>query len=112
MQHVHQPYGQLGTYDVEGDKLYGMFIELKGRPVFVDIREDGLLEKRKQRAAFLHGNTLELERSLEDFQRQHPNFQTRVVGIIGLHSKEVEQGEVFWDPEGTCLLQGLRFVAV
>ena len=23
MRNVHQPYGQLGTYDVDGDKLYG-----------------------------------------------------------------------------------------
>jgi hypothetical protein len=111
VSNTDHPYGQLGTYDVDGDKLYGLFIELKGRPVFVDIREDSLLDERKQRAAFLHDNTAALERSLDDFQRQHSDFRTRVVGIIGLHSKDIDRGEVFWDPEGTCLLQGLRFIA-
>lgn len=112
MTSAHQPYGQLGQYDLDGDRLYGLFIRLSSRPVFVDIREDQWLEQRKEKATFLHQNTIELERSLESFLSSHPEFRARTMNSIGLHSKDLDRGEVFWDPTGTCLLKGLQFVTV
>src|SRR5689334_5708660 len=44
---ISPAYGQLGRYAVDGDprdQSYGLYIELNGKPVFVDIREDRQLE--------------------------------------------------------------------
>ena len=112
MTQTDYSYGQLGPYELEGEKCYGLYVELKGRPVFVDIREDELLEERKRKAQFLHENVIELERSVDAFLSENPKFRTRTLSSIGLHSPDIDRGEVFWDPDGTCILKGLRFLAV
>src|SRR6266513_1393745 len=45
-----RPFGVLGKYVVDGDESYGLFIKLLDRTIFVDIREDKLLERRKEHA--------------------------------------------------------------
>jgi hypothetical protein len=106
-------YGKFGTYEVHGDPedlSYGTYIELHGKPVFIAIREDHHLEARKQRATMLYENRSILENNLQQFVASNPEFQQRELKDIGLHSDDLEQGEVFWEPEGYTLLRGLRFV--
>jgi len=102
-------YGVLGEYEVDGTPSYGLFIELRGQPVFVDIRSDGRLEARKARAGFLFQHQRQLVEQLGQFLEAHPDFAMRTVQFIGLHANDVEQGEVFWDPDGYTRLKGLSF---
>jgi hypothetical protein len=106
-------FGVLGNYAPDendrSDQSFGLYIKLGRHNVFVDIREDESLETRKARALYLANHSKELERSLEEFISNHPIYETRSVSYIGLHSKNLEQGEVFWDPEGYTLLRGLIF---
>jgi hypothetical protein len=105
-------FGVLGNYYVNADpsdECYGLYLSLSGRAVLVDIREDKYLEQRKAHALGLFANCRELERSLESFVRANPAFASRSLSSIGLHSKVLTQGEVFWEPEGYTLLRGLSF---
>ena len=106
--------GVLGNYAPDpadpSDECYGLYLVLSGRPVFVDIREDKYLEERKRKALELFTNSKDLEISLVQFVRENPEFVPRSVTYIGLLSKNLDQGEVFWDPTGYTLLQGLTFV--
>lgn len=105
------PLGTVGHYDADGDgePSLGLYIQLLGKPVFVDVKEDSLVQERTQRANFLAANCAALERSLEAFLQENPAFHERSVSTIGLHAKNLEQAEVFWDPEGYTLLMGLEF---
>jgi len=107
------PIGVLGTYLANGDpddECYGLYIELAGHRILVDIRTDKLKSEREQRALFLHAQTQALEKSLGEFIAMHPEYGARRINSIGLHSKHLDQGEVFWDPDGYTLLKGLSFV--
>ena len=107
-------YGQLGTYAVHGDpsdQSYGIYIQLNGKPVFVDVREDDHLQERKKRALMLHENVSALDESLKRFVATNPEFQRRELKSIGLHSEDLERGEVFWGPDGYSLLKGFQFVS-
>ena len=105
--------GVLGVYAPDpadpSDECYGLYLLIAGQSVFVDIREDKYLAQRKLKALDLFAHTKELEVSLEQFVRHNPMFASRSVGYIGLHSNNLEQGEVFWDPEGYTVLRGLTF---
>ncbi len=102
-------YGVIGRFDVEGEKALGLYLRLCGKPVFVDLREDKLLEQRKQRALELSGATDALERSLESFIASNPEFRTREVVGLGIHSNDLQRTEVFWEPTGYTLIRGLAF---
>lgn len=102
-------YGVLGDYVVDETPSFGLFIRLREQPVFVDIKQDRLVELRKTRAAFLHEHSTELDEQLDLFLRANPQFATRSIQYIGLHSQHVDQGEVFWDPDGYTLLKGSTF---
>jgi len=102
--------GVLDRYTLDSTDVYGLFVSLKSKPVFVDIREDRFLEKRKAFARFLSDSTSALEKNLNDFIETHPEFSTRHIVYIGLHAKEIDQGEVFWEPEGYTGLKGLEFL--
>jgi len=105
------PHGILGDYIIESTKSYGLFIELLGAPVFIDIKQDKFLEQRKQRAIHLFENQKKLEINLVKFINQNAEFKTKKIDSIGLHYiKNLERGEVFWDPDGYTLLYGLEFV--
>ena len=105
--------GVLGVYAPDpadpSDECYGLYLLIGGQTVFVDIREDKHLEQRKLKALDLFAHSKELEASLRKFVRDNPTFGSRSVGYIGLHSKNLEQGEVFWDPTGYTVLRGLTF---
>ena len=105
--------GVLGVYAPDpadpADECYGLYLLINGQSVFVDIREDKYLEQRKLRALHLFAHTNELEASLKHFLRVNPAFASRSVGYIGLHSNNLEQGEVFWEPTGYTVLRGLVF---
>jgi hypothetical protein len=106
-------YAVFGAYAVDGDPSdlsYGMYIQLDGRPVFLDIREDQYLEQRKIRAIALNQNKDRLEESLHRFVAANPGFQNSLIASIGLHADDLEQGEVFWNPDGYTLLKGYDFV--
>lgn len=101
----------LGHYEIDSTQCYGLFISLAGNSVFVDIREDKLIEKRKEFAKYLAQNTTALEASLNEFMQAQPGFSSRYIASIGLHSKVLDQGEVFWFPEGHTRLRGCEFSA-
>lgn len=86
-------------------------MQLLGWTVFIGVKEDKFMEERKSYALYLWENRHALEESLTQFVVNNPKFRNRTVGIIGLHSKSLDQGEVFWDPDGYTLLKGLVFVS-
>ena len=105
------PLGVLGVYEDEiDDECYGLYVELGGRRVLIDIREDKLKDQREARALYLASHTAPLEASLAAFLARHPDYDARQLASIGLHSRDIEQGEVFWEPTGYTLLKGLEFV--
>jgi len=105
------PIGVLGVYEDDADdEVYGLYIELGGGRVLVDIREDKLKAQREERALYLAARTAQLEASLAAFVSAHSEFASRQLATIGLHSKSIEQGEVFWEPTGYTLLKDLEFV--
>lgn len=104
-------YGILDNYDVDGDVCYGLFIRISDADVFVDIKKDGLLEERKTHAIYLYKNQNNLEISYRSFLEKNKKYIGRKINSIGLHSKNIKQGEVFWDSEGYTLLQDLIFTA-
>lgn len=103
--------GVLGHYEIDSTRCFGLFLSLRGNPVFVDIREDELIEKRKDFARYLANNTDSLEASLDEFIRTNSGYSSKQIATIGLHAKAVDQGEVFWDPKGYTTLKGLEFLA-
>ena len=105
------PFGVLGDYVVDSTDSHGLFIELLSAPVFVDIRQDEFLEQREQQAQHLFANCSILEESLVNFVNANREFAAKRVSYIGLHSAELDQGEVFWKPSGHTLLKGTAFSA-
>lgn len=106
-------YGSLGDYAVDGDGQdlsYGLYIDLGGDPVFIDIKKDTYVEERKTRAQMLFKRQEELKANLVRFIEENPEFKNSKIHAIGLHAKDIEQGEVFWLPNGYTLLRGLEFV--
>lgn len=106
-------YGVLGEYDVEDDgelDSFGLYIRLRGRPVFVDIKEDKHIEARKQKALALYESSTIVEQNLKRFISENPAFQARIPLSIGLHSTDLDRSEVFWEPDGYTLMKGLDFV--
>jgi hypothetical protein len=105
-------YGVLGTYvsTPEDDECYGLYLRINQQPVFVDLREDTFLEERKFKAQQLFSHSEQLERSLEILLLDNPEFRSRKIACLGLHSKNTDQAEVFWEPTGYTLLKGLSFV--
>jgi len=108
---VDRPLGVLDTYEIDGEESYGLFLRLPSQQglVFIDIRTDSLLEERKSHALHLFRASSELSEGLVEFRALHPEYADRDVGSIGLHARVLEQGEVFWDPEGYTVLKGLSF---
>jgi len=107
-------YGMLGNYVPDSndsdDECYGLYLHLGKLSVFVDIREDKYLEQRKLKALQLFENCKLLQMSLDNFLLLNPVFKSRTLVYIGLHSKNLDQGEVFWEPTGYTLLKGTSFV--
>ena len=102
-------FGVLDDYDIDSTRMYGLFVSLCGKSIFIDIKQDRQIEKRKAFARFLFDNADQLDESLGRFIDAHAEFSSRHVVYIGLHSKVLDQGEVFWEPEGYTTLQGLEF---
>jgi hypothetical protein len=63
----------------------------------------------RYREGYQHEAQLNLQ--LDLFLKANPEFAARSIAYIGLHSKNIEQGEVFWDPDGYTLLKGTTFSA-
>jgi len=102
-------YGTIGRFDVDGEKALGLYLKLGGKAVFVDIREDNLIEERKQRALELSQAAGALEASLASFIAANPEFRTREVASMGIHSNDLQRAEVFWEPTGYTLIRGFEF---
>lgn len=104
------PLGILGRFNIDSDECFGLFLWLRETPVFVDLREDKLVDDRIGYALYLYENTAELESKLEAFLEMNHEYGARKLAYIGLHSKSfAEEGEVFWEPEGYTKLRGLEF---
>ena len=105
------PLGVLGEFFHEAEPVYGLYIQLDGKPVLVDVKEDTRLAERMAYALQLAAHSVDLDKSLARFIAAHPAFKTRDVASIGLHSKDdVLSGEVFWNPDGYTRLVGMEFV--
>ncbi len=103
--------GVLDRYVLDSTDSYGLFVSLRDQPVFIDIREDKHLKEREEFAHYLSSNVDQLAQNLEDFIESHPEFAPKQIIQIGLHARVLDQGEVFWTPDGYTLLKGLEFVA-
>lgn len=103
--------GVLGRYVIDSTESYGLFLTLAGNRVFVDIREDKDVDEREKFARFLSDHSGALQESLDRFLSANPDFASRRIVSIGLHSSNLDQGEVFWEPEGYTLLRELEFRA-
>jgi hypothetical protein len=101
-------YGRVGAYVVDSTLSFGLFIELQQQPVFIDIRKDRFVELHQARAEFLFQHQSELNDNVSRFLSENPDFQVRKLTYIGLHSDDLEQGEMFWSPAGYTLLSGLN----
>ncbi|MEP7298412.1 MAG: hypothetical protein ABI702_19690 [Burkholderiales bacterium] len=101
--------GILDKYVVDSTECFGLFIQLNSYRAFVDIRDDKFIEQRKARALQLYENQELLSKNLRAFLESNAEFRSRRVEYIGLHSKDLEQGEVFWEPNGYKLLKGFEF---
>lgn len=97
----------LGNYQVDGDDSYGLFMEVDGNIVFLDIREDKHLDKRKKQALWLFENSKTLDESYREYLSRNPEYKDKWLSYIGLHSDILERGEVFWEPAGYSVLKGL-----
>lgn len=95
---------------VDETESYGLFMSLQGHEVFMDLKEDNLLSVREIEARALFDAQDELQLSLTDFLYRHPSFAQRRISYICLHSKNIQQAEVFWEPEGYTLLRNRRFL--
>lgn len=102
--------GILDYYDVDGEKCYGLYFDLAGESVFIDIKQDKLIEERKARALYIFENSRELDESLAHFLDSNVQYRSKKINSIGLHSDEISRGEVFWEPDGYTLLLGSKFV--
>jgi hypothetical protein len=101
--------GVLDHYDIDSDNCYGLFVVIGGKHVFVDLREDHYIDDREKFARYLYKNSDELEKNLAEFVKLHPEFSSRQINSIGLHSDTLDQGEVFWTPDGYTGLKGVEF---
>ena len=101
--------GVLGTYVVDSTEVFGLFIQLNEYGAFVDVKEDKFVEQRKIKALQLYENQQLLSEKLRFFLEANPKFRGRRIEYIGLHSENLEQGEIFWNPNGYTLLKGFEF---
>jgi hypothetical protein len=104
-------YGRVGEYVVDSTPSFGLFIELQEQPVFIDIRKDHLIEERRARAEYLFQHQSELNDNLHRFLNENPDYRSKRLAYIGLHSDSLEQGELFWNTAGNTVLRGLEFLA-
>ena len=104
-------YGRVGEYVVDSTPSFGLFIELQKQPVFIDIRKDRFVEGRKAQAEYLFQHQSELNDNLNRFLSENPDYRSKRLAYIGLHSDSLEQGELFWDSAGYTILRGLNFLA-
>lgn len=105
-----EPVGQLGHFVVDDTDSFGLYMNLDKNRIFVDIRQDKKFEERKAHALNLYAHSKDLDESFESFCARNPEYKQKRVVYLGLHSKDLDQAEVFWEPEGYTLLRGLEFV--
>jgi hypothetical protein len=103
-------YGRVGEYVVDSTPSFGLFIELQKEPVFIAIKRDRFVEERKARAEYLFQHQSELNDNLSGFLNENPSYRSKRLTYIGLHSNSLEQGELFWSPDGYTILRGLNFL--
>lgn len=106
---VGTPLGVLGRYVVDEDDSYGLFIELCGRRVFVDLREDEHKARREMLALDLFANQELLSRSLTRYIGNSKTPPEDYVDSLGIHSNEEGRVEVFWQSGKYTLLKDMEF---
>ena len=113
MQHTRNEsavsLGVLGRYVIDSTECFGLFIRLNEYIAFVDIKEDNFVEQRKVKALNFYENQQLLSEKLCAFLELNSELLGRRVQYIGLHSTNLEQSEIFWDPNGYTLLEGFEF---
>jgi hypothetical protein len=88
---------------------YGLFLKLIDMPIFVDIKMGKSIEQRKRHALFLFNNRGILENNLREFLDKNHSYRDKKIEYICLCSKNIDQCDVFWSPEGHTRLVGLHF---
>ena len=103
------PFGVPGYYTIDHTRDYGQFVELEGRRVFVDWREDKHTKEREALALRLHENRALLERRLKEFKAAHEHFRDDTISCLGLHERKPSgKVEVFWENSESVSLIHMR----
>lgn len=107
--------GAIGYYAVDGEKddeSLGLYVNIFDAPVFIDIKEDNLLEKRKKIAMSIFENSTLIEKNLKIFIACNEDYDGSTVESIGIHSLNLDRAEVFWKPDGytSLMIDGFEFV--
>ncbi|MBS9781080.1 MAG: hypothetical protein KGV56_01155 [Gammaproteobacteria bacterium] len=105
----HYAFNKFDYYVIDDTKCFGLFIKLFNQPVFIELREDNLLEKRKKQALYLSKNTRSLERNLNIFLEENPTYKEKKLEAILLCYDDVTLGDVFWEPTGNTSIKALTF---
>jgi hypothetical protein len=117
--------GEFGEYPYRGGErtCFGTVMAMAGRDIYIDLRQDDLLEARIQVARNLTKRTAELATAFEAFKQaeaaRQPGFAEEILGLeIELitfhHKKTPDAGEVYFTLESGqdhwfCVLTGGEF---
>lgn len=80
--------GELDEWQVDGDLLYGLYINFTTGFVFVDLRHDELLKEREKVAKAIYSRKNQFEACLLEFMQQMNVSPGDAVAFIGLHSTQ------------------------
>jgi hypothetical protein len=112
-------YGKLGLYIFDsGEMLYGLYIEINNKPVFIHAAEDRFIDERKRWAAAMFENTKTINKNFQSFVSRNPGLQGVNIYCIEYCSKDLTEGEIVWDYDAEdkilpeVVLWGLDFVIV
>lgn len=91
------PVGKLGVYELDmGDECFGLYLELFDHKVFMDLKEDSLLEERKKISLSLCSQSAKLEHLITKNNQQLLVNKEYKIHSLALHSENLNQLEIFW----------------
>lgn len=104
------PTGAIGSYEIDGEVLYGMFVSIENREVFLDIKIDKLKKKREALAMNIFKNCDLIEKNIMKFRINNAEFKGDYVDSFGLHSDDLGRVEVFWNSGRYSLMKNFQFL--
>ncbi len=105
----HYSFNKLDYYIIDNTECFGLFIKIFNKPIFIELKEDSLLEKRKQQALHLSENPHTLEENLNIFLKENPVYQEKKFDVILLCYDDITLGDIFWEPTGHTSIKDLIF---